>query len=566
MYLLGICSNVHISSAALCKDGVIVAAAAEERFTREKSSRHFPQHSIKYCLEQEGITLNDVDEICVANDIGVNVCRPNYRYVDTLRWYGEIIYQIPMGLSAVCDAKYTGPFRQNITFDGEERKITYISHHKSHMANAFYLSPFDRAAILTVDGFGEDGTCHFALGEGSTIKDIQYIEYPHSLGMFFGTITELLGYKHDSDEWKVMGMAAYGNDNTPYYDRLKKVIRLEENGTIELDLDYFSFFVEGAPCFNEKLISILCDPAKDHNFSQIHFDIARAAQRVLEDALIHLLKHLYKVTQCSKLVLAGGVFMNSLFNGKILKTTPFQDVFISSCPDDSGLSIGAALYRYYEKYSKVRNSVMSHNFFGPHFSSKKIEDELKKYKINYSKPENLYDYVAHALDSGKVVGWFQGAMEFGQRALGNRSILADPRRVEMKDIVNASIKYRESFRPFAPAVLEEDMPLFFEQSLILSRCSFMGFALPVKEEMQTVIPAVVHNDGTARVQSVSKAVSPSLHRLLSSFKSISGVGVLLNTSFNIQGEPIVLSPLDAIRTFYSSGIDLLVLEDFVIEK
>lgn len=175
MYLLGICSNVHISSAALCKDGVIVAAAAEERFTREKSSRHFPQHSIKYCLEQEGITLNDVDEICVANDIGVNVCRPNYRYVDTLRWYGEIIYQIPMGLSAVCDAKYTGPFRQNITFDGEERKITYISHHKSHMANAFYLSPFDRAAILTVDGFGEDGTCHFALGEGSTIKDIQYI-------------------------------------------------------------------------------------------------------------------------------------------------------------------------------------------------------------------------------------------------------------------------------------------------------------------------------------------------------------------------------------------------------
>lgn len=209
---------------------------------------------------------------------------------------------------------------------------------------------------------------------------------------------------------------------------------------------------------------------------------------------------------------------------------------------------------------------MSHNFFGPHFSSKKIEDELKKYKINYSKPENLYDYVAHALDSGKVVGWFQGAMEFGQRALGNRSILADPRRVEMKDIVNASIKYRESFRPFAPAVLEEDMPLFFEQSLILSRCSFMGFALPVKEEMQTVIPAVVHNDGTARVQSVSKAVSPSLHRLLSSFKSISGVGVLHNTSFNIQGEPIVLSPLDAIRTFYSSGIDLLVLEDFVIEK
>ncbi len=566
-YVLGICSNVHMASAALCYDGDIVAAIAEERLTREKNSRKFPKNSIEYCLKEAGIKMNDISCVYIANDPGVPLNMYDYRYVDVLRWYPEIIYQIPMELAPFYKSEYIGPLEQKLNYDNCHLKVNYISHHLSHMANAFYLSPFKDAAILTVDGCGEDGTAIFGLGTNKEMMKIRTQIYPHSLGLFYGTITEFLGYRHDRDEWKVMGMSAYGHKNNEFYYKLRKLIEIKDDGTFELNLKYFNFYLEySSSMYSDALVELIgCPPVANNKLEAVHFEIAAAIQQIIEEILTHMLEVLYKETKCSNVVLGGGVFMNSLFNGKLLKTTPFEDMFISSCPDDSGLAIGAALYGYYNNYNGVRLGKQIQNYYGPSFSMDDIERELRKAKLQIRKVEDIERYIAEKLADGKVVGWFQGRMELGQRALGNRSILADPRKEHMKDHVNSSIKFREKYRPFASSVIAEDFSLYFDEDYA-EYTKFMSLALKVKDDKKKDIPAVIHEDGTTRVQAVKKEENFKLYKLLTEFKKITQIGVLLNTSFNIQNEPIVCNPQDAIRTFYSSGLDILVIENYVIEK
>lgn len=566
MYILGISSNVHISSAALIKDGVIVAAAPEERFSREKRSRRMPLNAIKFCLEREKISLKDVEYIAVANDPGIPLSKYNRSQSEVLRWYPEIFYQIPNSLGLIEESNYDGPMYLSYLLNREKCNIIYVSHHKCHMANAFYLSGYDTAAVFSADGRGEDGTVMFGMGNDSHIKIIDKMDMPYSLGLVYGTITDFLGYHHDGDEWKVMGMAAYSDWNNEYYTKIKKMFHFEENGMVTYDLSCFSYTYSDC-MYTEKLIDILGKPRKQNEeLTERHFMIAAATQKVIEEVVFYMLNKLYEKTQLKRLVVTGGLFMNSLLNGKIEQNTPFSEVFISSCPDDSGISIGAALYVYHEVFGNKVCVRQEQNYYGPEYENSLIETILKKDKlpVNYYCDQELYERIAELLSRGKVVGWFQGRMEFGQRALGNRSILADPRKIEMKDILNQTIKYREIYRPVAPAVLDEDFDDYFIGKK--QDTYFMSKTVQATELCKIKAPVIVHNDGTSRVQVVEKDKNEKFYNLLWAFKKLTGIGMLVNTSFNVNGEPIVCSVEDAIKTFYLSGIDVLVIGNYIICK
>lgn len=567
MIILGIANNMHIASAALLSEGKIVAAAAEERFTRVKHTRSFPINAIRFCLKKSNITIEDVDYICLSADPGIDLSVYDRRYADITRWYPEALYSVPNNLSVLYENDYIGPTEQVFKTAKASAAIKYIRHHLCHAANAFFLSPFESSAILTVDGRGEKITALFGLGNGTDIKEIRSVNYPHSLGLFYGAITEYLGFKPDRDEGKVMGMAGFGISDNPYYQILRNLIVLDDDGTFQLDLNHFRHYM--SPRHNlyaDTLVSLLGPARKpEEDYAQKHFDIAAALQKVTEEVLIHMLGHLHKITKMDSIVVGGGVFMNSVFNGKLLDVTPFKKFFVSSCPDDCGTSIGAAMYMHHVVEKGIRNPAQDHNYYGPTFSEEEIIEELRKAKLPIVRVDDITQKTATLLAEGKIVGWYQGAMEFGQRALGHRSILADPRHSEMKDILNRGVKYREWFRPFAPAVLEEDFKQFFP-NYDPANSKFMSLALPVKKSERDLIPAAMHVDSTARAQTVYAETSPIFHKLITEFKNLTGVGVLLNTSFNIQSEPIVCSPRDAIRTFYGSGLDVLVMGDHMLNK
>lgn len=568
MYILGISSNVHISSAALIKDGIIVAAVPEERFTREKRTRRMPVKSIKFCLQHEGIKLEDVDYIAVANDPGITLTKYNRSQSEVLRWYPEIIYQIPNCLSLIADASYEGPMKLSYTLGDSSCNIHYISHHKCHMSNAFYLSGYEKAAIFTADGQGEDGTTVFAVGNNTEIKQLNCIEMPYSLGLFYGTFTEFLGYHRDSDEWKVMGMAAYADWNNEYYQFINSLFQYEPDGRFTYDLSYFAYMYSNE-MYSQRLIEQLGNPRKpEEQLTERHFKIAAALQKVIENVVFFMLNKLYEQTKMDNLVLGGGVFMNSLLNGQVKKNTKFKNVFISSCPDDSGISIGAALYLYHAILGKKCSHIQqSTNYYGPDCDNKYVESILKRFKlpIKFYSNQQLYEHSAQLLSEEKVIAWVQGRMEFGQRALGNRSILADPRKSDMKERLNKSIKYREYYRPIAPVVIDEDFNRYFVGAG-KAETSFMSMAIQTTSECKNNAPAIVHNDGTSRVQVVEESKNERLYQLLKAFKAKTGIGILVNTSFNVAGEPVVCSIEDAIRTFYSSGIDVLVVGNYIIEK
>jgi len=567
MIILGIANNMHISSAALLSDGKIVAGAAEERFTGVKHTRSFPINAIRFCLKKLNIKIEDVDYICISADPGIDLSVYDRRYADVIRWYPEAVYSVPNNLSLLYENDYIGPTEQIFKTDKGSATIKYIKHHLCHAANAFFLSPFESSAILTVDGRGETITALFGLGNEVNIKEIGSVNYPHSLGLFYGALTEYLGFKSDRDEWKAMGMAGFGSKNNRYYRALKDLIILSNDGTFQMDLNYFRHYMSPRrKLYADRFISLL-GPARnpEEDYTQRHFDIAAALQRVTEETLVHMLNHLHKITKMDSVVINGGVFMNSVFNGKLLNVTPFKKFFVSSCPDDSGTSIGAALYMYHIIKKGIRNPAQDHNYYGPAFSEKEIIKELRKSKLPIVRIDNIIQETAILLTKGKIIGWYQGPMEFGQRALGNRSILADPRHSEMKDKINKNVKYREWFRPFAPAILREDFKQFFPNH-DPANSKFMSLAIPVEKSEKDLISATVHVDGTARVQAVYAELSPIFHKLITEFKNLTGVGALLNTSFNIRGEPIVCSPRDAIRTFYGSALDVLVMDNYMIKK
>ena len=568
MKILGIAPDVWISSAALIEDGQVVAAAPEERFNRQKMSSVFPDHAIEYCLRQSGCSLGDVDRIAVAWNPGVHIRSASSRYTRMLRWRGEYLINVPGALMKHMGKPQIDGIEEIVRMSGQENHIVFVNHHLAHAASSFFMSPFEDAAILTVDGRGEDETCMWGNGHNNQIDKLQAVRVPHSLGLMYGTFTEFLGFRPDSDEWKVMALAAYGEEDTRYYNVVQELVHCLDDGRFELDLSYFAYYLfdKQPTMYTSKLQELLGPPRlPGQALDQRHFDIACALQRVYEETVSHMLSYLHAATGNPRLAMAGGSAMNSVYNGKIIETTPFEEVFIPSCPDDSGVSVGAALYAYHCVLGGQDRYIQEHNNWGPSYSRDQIDETLRQYKIRAERHNDIARIAATLLSEGKLIGWYQGAMEFGQRALGNRSILADPRDVSSKDLINSAVKYRESFRPFAPSILEEHASEYFEYP-VGDTVNFMEKVYPVRSDKRDVIPAVVHVDGTGRLHTVSQRTNPRFYDLISCFGDLTGVPVVLNTSFNLNGEPMVCSPTDAIRTFYSCGLDALVLDEYLVYK
>ncbi len=565
--VLGISFDVYITSACLIEDGKILAACPEERLSRVKLTKEFPRRAIRYCLEQADCNLAEVDYIAVGWNPGVHANHLNPRFSSVTRWRAEQLYAIPNFLLSMQGDQRVHQVTQHFITQNAEARVVYVDHHRSHAA-LYFLSPFQRAAVMTCDGMGEENTVTLSLAEGNKITELQRQLAPHSLGHFYGAVTQFLGFARDCDEWKVMALGAFNSGRpNPYYEGLRRLIEFRPGGSFELNLNYFTHYMHDfGRWYSDRFVEEFGPPRKkDEPFEERHYQIADALQLVTEEALAYVLNHLHERTGERRLVVSGGTFMNSVFNGKITALTPFKEVFIPPCPDDSGVSIGAALHVYHEMAGGENRDVMQHNFHGPAFSDEEIKQTLERYKIRHRRVEDVSAYAAGLIAQGKIIGWFQGRMEFGQRALGNRSILADPRQAEMKDRLNASVKNRESFRPFAPAILRSRVEEFFEV-VGTPDVPFMERVYMVRPEKRSLIPAAIHVDGSGRLQTVEEKGSPRFFRLIAEFDRITGVPVVVNTSFNLNGEPIVCTPTDAIRTFYSSGLDALALGDFVIDK
>ena len=433
----------------------------------------------------------------------------------------------------------------------------------------FFQSPFNNADIITVDGRGEDETCGFFKGSGKKIKKLKSIDFPHSLGLLYGSVTEFLGFKPNSDEWKVMALSSYSKKINKF-DKIFNKLCFKTSAGFELDLSYFDYYLfdKKKYMFSKKFVEAFGPSRKkDIKLSKRHYEIAGALQRKFSSTILHLIRIMKKNSKNNKIILSGGSMMNSVFNGEFDKSNIYKDSHISYAPDDSGVAIGAGLlayYRFSKKSKRIVKEVKS-NFFGPEFSEKEIKNTLNNFKIKYENSKNIYSETAKELANGKIVGWFQGKMEFGPRALGNRSILADPRKKNNKDLVNKAIKFRENFRPFAPAVLDEYKYKIFE---IPNRreVNYMERVYKIRNNWTKKIPAVVHVDNTGRIQTVNKSINSKFYQLISEFKNITGIPVLLNTSFNLNNEPIVMTPQDAIKSFYTCGMDTLVIGNFIIKK
>ena len=566
MKILSIYPYTHISSAALMINGKLVAASPEERFNRKKMSTDFPINSINWCLKEHSLKLEEIDLIVIPWNPSINLNSVSGRWVNEMRWRGEMITNIAGNLLRLNNG--APPDRVDLNLG--HNKIVFLNHHECHAASAFFTSPFANSDILTIDGHGEEDSCFLGFGKNDKIIKKQSIQYPHSVGLFYGTFTDFLGFKPDSDEWKVMALASYGKKNNTYDKKVEKLFKLSE-GKFELDLSYFRYYLfdRKKTFFSDKFINLFCNTRKSNDkINKHHYLIANAMQRAFEKIVFYLVKNLKKRGgKSNNLVLAGGAAMNCVFNGLLNKSKIYKNVFIPAYPDDLGVSIGATYLANLKFNKKYKRKILNekHNFFGPSFDRSFIKSELKKFKVKFRESINVEQETAKFISEGKLIGWFQGKMEFSHRALGNRSILGDPRNPNMKKIINSAIKFREGFRPFAPAVLEEDASTYFEMNGN-ERIHFMEKISFVRKKWRKKLPAITHKDNSARVQTVSKQINKKFYNLIYEFKNITNTPILVNTSFNLNGEPIVCSPNDAIRTFFSCGLDVLVMDNFIIEK
>lgn len=590
MNILGISCYFHDSAAALIRDGELIAAAEEERFTRKKHDYEFPQHAIDFCLSLGGIQAGELDYVAFFEKPFIKFERLLLTSMQTFpRSYHVFREAMITWLSDKLWIRHLIQKRLGIPAS----KILFSEHHLSHAASAFFCSPFADAAILTVDGVGEWTTASLGIGKENQIKLLKEIRFPHSVGLLYSAFTAFLGFEVNEGEYKVMGMAPFGVPR--YIDKVHKLVRLDNDGSFELNMDYFSFHCSTEKTFNNKFVDLFGSPRnpsshfftpstgypsyfgeKPSNFdelgkeNQYYADIAASIQAVTEEIMLKMANAVYQETGLTKLCMAGGVALNSVANGKILQQTPFEQIYIQPSAGDGGGAIGAALYAYHQILGKPRKFVMEHAYWGQEHGPDAIEDFLRQNNLNFEflEDDKLISRVVDYLQDGKVIGWSQGRFEWGPRALGNRSILADPRRSDMKDLVNVKIKFREPFRPFAPAVLEENAKDYFAlpQAPLHYPARFMLYVVDVLPEKQSVLPAITHVDGTGRLQTVNKKESPKYYRLIQQFGQATGVPVLLNTSFNLRGEPIVNTPAEAFHTFQRSGIDVLVLGDYLIEK
>jgi carbamoyltransferase len=594
MRSLGISAFYHDSAAALCVDGVIVAAAQEERFSRKKHDSRFPASSLSFCLERAGLSLDEIDYVVFYDKPFVKFERLLETYLEFApRGYRSFAMALPVWLKEklLLRSLIAKEFKKlGVNFDGN-RKLLFSSHHQSHAASAFYPSPFESAAILTMDGVGEWQTTTLAVGRGNEVETVREIVFPHSIGLLYSAFTYYTGFKVNSGEYKVMGLAPYG---TPRFaGKIRDhLIDIKEDGSFRLNLEYFDYCT-GLRMTNDKFSSLFGGPPRksDDLLDQRCMDIAASIQAVTEDIVLRLTRDIAATTGERNLCLAGGVALNCVANGLVVRDGHFDNIWVQPAAGDAGGAIGAALAAEYE-FAKTERSVdpslpdgMSGSYLGPSFSQAEIEQRLSSVGARFSIQDEagLVGKTATALASGMAVGWFQGRMEFGPRALGGRSILADPRLDTTQKTLNLKVKYRESFRPFAPAVLREDVSQWFDLS---QDSPYMLIVAPVREEIRraltaeedalfgieklnvprSTIPAVTHVDYSARVQTVDQRTNPSFHALISKFKEMTGCGVLVNTSFNVRGEPIVATPEDAFRCFMGTELDVLAIGNCYLEK
>lgn len=575
MIILGINAYHADSSAAIFVNGILVAAIEEERFTRVKHWAGFPSLAIKFCLAEAGVTIEQVDHIAIGRDPKAKLYKKILFLLKNLQGSFDVVKERLSNSKKVSSLEnefhvLTGADKEQI-----KKKIHQAEHHRSHLASAFFASPFDEAALLSIDGSGDFTTTMIGIGKNNSIRVIGSVDFPHSIGIFYSAFTQLLGFPYYGDEYKVMGLAPYGEPR--YVEKLKKVVHLTNDGLFKLDLSYLKSAAKGVISYGEnhqpkvetlfsaKTVEEFGEPRKkEEALSQYHKDLAASVQKITELVIFHILNHLQKRTGLTNICIAGGVAQNSVANGKISRNTTFKNIYIPPAGHDAGISMGAALFVQHQVLKQPKLSPVLSAYTGSRYSNKEIEQLLIAKKIQYKRiaDEELYLLVADRLIDAGVVGWFTGRAEFGPRALGGRSILADPRRSDAKDLLNARIKRRESFRPFAPSVLKEYVHEYFEVNDVVP---FMEKVFPVRPEKYAAIPAVTHIDGTGRLQTVDKSVSPRYYALIEAFRIKTGVPVLLNTSFN-ENEPIVNSPSEALNCFLRTDMDMLVMENIIVER
>lgn len=592
MYILGVSCYYHDAAAALLEDGILIAAAEEERFSRKKHDYGFPERAINFCLQEGRIERNQLDYVVFYE-------KPIVKFERILT---STLASFPLSWKVFRESMITW-FKDKLWIKSQlmnklnvpAQKVLFVDHHIAHAASAFFCSPFKEAAVMTVDGVGEWTTATMgtarAKWNGTGVNDIvlnKELRFPHSLGLLYAAFTAFLGFEVNEGEYKVMGMSPYGRPR--YLEKVYQLVKVAEDGSFWLNMDYFSYHYSTSEAFSDKFIRLFGEPRKPESEfvtpaahsgvtgsephvkqCQYYADVAASIQKATEEILLKMANQLYKETGMKALCMAGGVALNSVANWRILQETPFEDIYIHPAPGDSGGAIGAAMYVWHVLLDKPRAFVLEHVYFGKGYSRGEIQTFLEGEGISYESydtDERLFDMLVQELLSGKVIGWFQGRFEWGPRALGNRSILADPRKETMKDIVNTKIKFREPFRPFAPAIIEEQAGNYFEGLPDPARhypARFMLLVGPWKGSAATKVPAVNHM-GTGRLQTVRSQMNPRYYDLIKTFGQATGVPVLLNTSFNLRGEPIVASPEDAWKTFFRSGLDVLVMENFVVGK
>lgn len=565
MYILGL-TTLGDSAATLLHDGEIVAAAEEERFTRKKHYSGFPYHAMQYCLDEADIKIGEVEHIGLYWKPWVLRHKAIQALKSALISRDMFKARVDRGVAQVGDS-YLGMFKhpQRIRkhFGPSKFRFHFLEHHQCHAASAFFVSGFDRSAIITWDGTGEDTTTLFSQGEANNLRVLKRIKLPHSLGQFYSAVTNFIGFDmFGGDEWKVMGLAAYGKP--VYYDFFaNRVLTVNGNNEFNLNIRVLDHHLAKHYQFGEEIRKSLGPPRQpDEELTQRHWDIAASAQKVLEDTALHLVRGVHRMTNEENLCMAGGVAFNSVMNGRIMTESPFKNYFVQPAAGDAGCSLGAALMVHHMRLKQPRKFQMKHAYYGPSFSTETCAAALRDANLKFEQlpDEELLPRVAQMLADGAIFGWFQGRMEFGPRALGNRSFIADPRREDMRELLNKKVKLREWFRPLAPSMKEEFSAEMFGRP---HHDPFMITVLHVAEEYRERIPSVVHVDGTARPQTVSRATNPRYWQLIDEFARLTGVPMLLNTSFNIQ-EPIVCTPQDAINTFKGANFDGLILENLLV--
>ncbi|WP_081662761.1 carbamoyltransferase C-terminal domain-containing protein [Thermithiobacillus tepidarius DSM 3134] len=579
-FVLGINAYHGDAAACLIQDGKLIAAAEEERFRRIKHWAGFPSEAIRYCLDEAGIKLDQVDHVAINRDPKANIWKKLSFTLAKRPDFGLVRDRIKNAREWASIEEELGRAFPGERFRGQ---VHNIEHHMAHLASAFLVSPFEEAVAVSVDGFGDFASAAWGVGRGSEITVEDKVYFPHSLGIFYQALTQYLGFPHYGDEYKVMGLAPYGQPR--YMDEMRRIVALQDDGSFRLNLDYFRHHKEkveyewenGIPAVGrlftpalEELLGKARD--KSDELTQKHKDIARSVQAMYEEAFFHLLNTLHRRHGLDAVTLAGGCAMNSVANGKVYRNTPFKKVYIQSAAGDAGGAIGAAFVVWHQVSQDPARFVMDHAYWGPQFSDDAVgelvagkQQALADERCSVERVQDeaeLCRRTAQAIAEGKVVGWFQGRMEWGPRALGNRSIVCDPRRADMKDILNLKIKRRESFRPFAPSILREAVPAWFETD---DDVPFMMQVYQIREDKRPEIPAVTHVDGSGRLQTVYADTNPRYHRLIKSFEELTGVPIVLNTSFN-ENEPVVCRPMEALDCFLRTKMDVLVLGDTFISR